>query len=274
MGSKEAPVWEWKHLCRFYLDLQHLRTACEARIRKMEEESVPDELIALMKHYASSLKKEEKSFLKAVEERMKDSLVYSWCKSVKGLGTMACLMFMGFTNPFVADTAGKARAYWGLVPYKKLKAGERLRIDPEAKGRAWLIAGNVIKAGDQFYVSQYKRKKEYYLNNPRKASHPEKGLIEFPPMKEVIEDPSKCPLFVSCKGRIVGKAKRLGREPKTTACRRHVDSMARVYGGRLPVSSWLFTQPCSASSRLRHTNVIFSNFFRKQDQFCLTGVKS
>jgi len=50
----------WSYLSRAYLDLQQLRIACQARLRKMREQGVPEEVCTLMEDYYLTLKEEEK----------------------------------------------------------------------------------------------------------------------------------------------------------------------------------------------------------------------
>jgi len=51
------------------------------------------------------------------------------------MGPVAALVYLGFLDAEKADTAGKARAYIGAVPGKGLKAGQKVRFNPLAKGR-------------------------------------------------------------------------------------------------------------------------------------------
>jgi len=255
--SGREPVW--KYLARAYLDLQHLRMACEARIRKMGKD-VPEDVKAIMDEYHQMLKREEKNFLKRLTGKLKEHPLWDWCDRVKGLGPVAALTFLGFTDPYTAIkewdkkhpdqtdlpikqkeqqgaimTAGKAKAYFGAVPGLKLKSGERLRMNLEAKGRMWLVTRNVIMAKDDYYYPLYAEKKRYYMETAREVLLNEKW-VTWPPFKEIIEDPSKCPHYEECLKRLSGKARRMGRQPKKFPCKLHVDQMAKRFLTGLLVS--------------------------------------
>jgi len=225
----------WRYLARAYLDLQHLRIACEARIRKMREQNVPEKILAIMENYHQTLRREEKKLLNEITLDLKQHPLWKWCSNVKGLGPVACLIFLGFIDASRADTAGKAKAYFGLIPGAELRSGKRARINPEGKGRIWLLTRNVIMRRDDYYYPKYQEKKNYYLNNARKVFL--KGeWVTWPPFKEILEDPSKCPRYEECIERLVGKAKRVGRKPKKPPCRGHLDAMAKRWLAGLLVS--------------------------------------
>jgi hypothetical protein len=87
----------WRYLARAYLDLQHLRIACEARLRKLREiKNAPEIVKHIMEDYHHALLEEEKTFLRQVTEQLKDHQLWSWCEQVKGMGPVACLTFLGF----------------------------------------------------------------------------------------------------------------------------------------------------------------------------------
>jgi len=126
----------WRYLARAYLDLQHLRMACWARMRKMSEAgNVPEDVMKIMSSYYKMLLTEEKALLRKISKRLKEHPLWSWCNRVKGMGAVACLTFLGFIDPFKADTAGKAKAYFGIIPGRELRSGKRANMNPEAKGR-------------------------------------------------------------------------------------------------------------------------------------------
>jgi len=81
---------------------------------------------------------------------------------------------------------------------------------------------------DEYYYPLYLAKKEYYLNTERRVFDPERGeWIVFPPFREIIADPKKCPYYEECMGRLIRRAERLGRKPKKPPCKMHVDNMAK-----------------------------------------------
>ena len=145
---------------------------------------------------------------------------------MRGMGPVAAIAFLAFINPFEASTAGRAKAYLGLYPGARLRRGSRASWNPRGRGRVRLIARGVIMAKDAYYRPLYEAKKRYYLENPRvEGTGP--GAVRWPPFKEILEDPSKCPKYEACAGRI-GR----GRPP----CRAHLDNMARRWLASLLVS--------------------------------------
>ena len=233
----EEEISAWKYLCRAYLDLQQLRMSCYHRLRKMKEAKAPQWLIQIMEDHYQTLKAEEKDLLEDISVKMKEKqpLLYSWCENVKGLGVVACLMFLGFINPLICDTAGKAKAYFGVVPGAKLKAGKKGKYNPHAKGRLWLITRNVIMQKDDYYYPLFQKKKEYYLNTRRKVFRNGKW-IDFPPFKEIIANPKICPRFEECERGRKAKAERLKRKAKKPACKLHVHMMSVIWLAGILVS--------------------------------------
>jgi len=226
----------WRYLARAYLDLQHLRIACEARIRKMRERDVPEKILAIMENYYQTLRREERQLLKEITRDLKEHPLWKWCSNVKGLGPVACLIFLGFISASKADTAGKAKAYFGLIPGAELRSGQKARINPEGKGRIWLLTRNVIMRRDDYYYPLYQQKKQYYMETERKVFL-NGEWITWPPFKEILEDPSNCPRYEECTKRLVEKAKRVGRKPKKPPCRGHLDAMAKRWLSGILVSN-------------------------------------
>ena len=223
-----AEEWDvWRYLARCYLDIQQLRMACEARLRRLPG-GCPEEIKLIIERHYDALKREEKSLLKSIEHEIKNHPLWEWCKRVKGLGPVACLMFLGYINPYIASTAGKARAYFGVIPGAELKSGRKGNINPEAKGRLWLITRNVIMAKDEYYYPIYLKKREYYMENGRE-SFVDGKWIKWPPFKEILEDPTKCPLYDQCMRKLKSKAERLGRETKKPPCKLHLNRMSMRY---------------------------------------------
>lgn len=178
-------------LARTYLDHQHLRVACEHRVIKIvkkligkereatysslvdeykmlleEKKMEKDPIIEILLEYRDMIHREEVKVLKSSQELMRDEKLWVWCKSVKGLGSVALMTFLGFIDPYKANSAGNVWAYLGFTPTSRLKSGEKGGFNPEAKGRFWLLSRNVIMARDPYYTALYKAKKEYYLNRP------------------------------------------------------------------------------------------------------------
>lgn len=211
-------------LARSYLDLQHLRIAVEHRIRKIKESGFDLEenkpILEVLEVLARELRLEEKRVLEEAKRFIRDHPIWSYCQRVKGMGDVAALTFLGFIDPYVADTAGKARAYFGLVPEAELRSGSKARFNPEGKGRVWLVVRNVIMQRDPYYYPLYQKKKAYYMER----------------MGAYINNPQLCPNYEECKRRIMSKARRLGRPPKKFPCKAHIDNKAKRWLAGLIVS--------------------------------------
>jgi len=241
----------WRALCRAYLDLQQLRMAVQSRVRRLRARPGEEEAAAILEPYVDELSRFERSWLRDAVERMKDHPLLQWCRKVRGMGDVAALVLRGFVNP-ECNTAGSVWAYFGLVPGQRLRAGQRGGYNPEAKGRGWFIAKNVIMArnpgpkgtpgGDCYYKPLYDAKRRYYLEQPRTERRVVAGRVEWvkwPPFQEIIDDPSKCPDYEPCKERLRKKAARLGRPVKRPSCRAHCDNLARRWLLKLLLSNAL-----------------------------------
>jgi len=205
----------YRMLSRAYLDLQQLRIAVGARIRKLYGTGKPDpEVLRILKAYHARLRSEEKELLAEAMKRIGNHPLRQWCSIVKGLGDVACLLLLGYINPEV-ESAGKVWAFFGLFPGAKLRAGKKGKFDPMAKGRAWVIGRNVIMAKDSYYPAIYQAKKEYYLKTRK--------------MEEFLQDPAKCPDYEACLQARKRVAERLGRKVKKAPCKGHIDNMAKRY---------------------------------------------
>jgi len=93
MGKGEYEMY--RHLARCYLDLQHLRMACEARLRKLPPDA-PEDVVQILRDFHQALFSEEKSFLARIAEKLKQHPLWKWCERVKGMGPVAALTFLGF----------------------------------------------------------------------------------------------------------------------------------------------------------------------------------
>ena len=227
---------------RNFIAIQKMRVAAGARVRRFREEDQSKELIKIQLDYIRVLTKDEKLLLKQIVDLYKDSLLWAWCERTKGLGPMACATFVGFINPYIADTAGKAKAYMGLIPDATLKAGEQSKFNPGARGRMYVVTTNIIRAQDPYYSQLYYQKKEYYSER----------------MNAYLEDPKLCPQYESCGKRYETAAKKRAlRDAKTKglklrpgdltpemikpflkkpSCKAHIDNMAKRWLSGILVS--------------------------------------
>lgn len=227
---------KFRFLSRCYLDIQQLRTAAGARLRMLRKEKAPPETMAIMLAHYRHLIAEERAFLKEHAAEIEFDPLWEWCEATKGLGHVAALTFMGFINPEIATTAGKAKAYLGLFPGARLRSGEKAAWNPHGKGRVWFVVQNVIRARDSYYPPLYRAKKIYYMEQPRVELLPGGVKVKWPPFQDILDDPERCPRFEDCLKRLKDKAKRLGREIKKLPCKGHVDNMAKRWLAALLVS--------------------------------------
>lgn len=212
---------EYQIFGRCYLDLQHLRVAVEARLRRLSEEEEQNvKLLKVLREYLALLKNDEKKLLHDATMLFEEHPLWRWCKAVRGLGPVACLTFLGFIDPNIANTAGKAKAYCGFVPGRELRARQKAKFNPEAKGRFWLLTRNVIMAKDDYYYPLFKNKKDYYMER----------------MGGYLENPKDCPQYEECSKRLKGKAKRLKRKVKKPPCKLHINNKAKAWLSGLLIS--------------------------------------
>jgi len=102
----------------------------------------------------------KKEITELAEELVGDTLVYKWCKNVKGLGVVAALTYIGYIDPHRPIRCNYK--YWGFAPGCKKVAGERARCNFWLKGRGMYFAECIIYKKDPFYYPLYKLKKEIY----------------------------------------------------------------------------------------------------------------
>lgn len=195
-------------LGKTYLDIQKLRIAVESRLRTIDPKTPS---YKLMEELYELLKAEEKDWLEKLKEMAKNHPIWSYCERVKGMGVVAAITFLTYINPYKAVSAGQVWSYFGLAPGQELKSGKKANYNTEAKGRAWLIARNVIIAQDPYYYPLYQMKKQYYMEK----------------MGKYIEDPSLCPDYQKCVQKLKNKAERLKRPIKKPSCRAHINNRAK-----------------------------------------------
>jgi len=198
---------------------------------------VKEALKIMEKYYYMMLEKEKQMLKDGVSLIGKGHELVSWCDRTKGLGDVALLTFLGYINPFkclvkkatergwrTVISSNKAFAYCGLVPGAKLESGKKGKYNPIVKGRLInVIATNVVRARDPYYVPIYRAKKEYLLNV--------RGFSKY------IENPATCPKYEECMKKLLNKSKRLQKPMKRPACRGHVDGLARFFLAKILVAN-------------------------------------
>jgi len=253
-------------LGRMYIDTQKVRVAFEKRydilikqfakslgievkkkasLRDLEKAGVSIDILRRLhelKEKAKAMRKSEAWFADlAVSILSEHHLLVKWCEAVNGLGRKAALLYASYLNPVVCNTAGKARAYSGFLPGLRLETASKLRrtkVAWEVKGKFRFLADAVVMKKDDYYYTLFITKKNYYLENSRESWDPaEEKLIKWPSFKEIIEDPTVCPMYESCEKKRRAKATRLGRKPKPPACRKHLNAMAATWLGSVLISN-------------------------------------
>jgi len=235
MARRELRYEAFQMMARMFIGAQKRRIAIEARIRELIKRfggraklipQVEDVMAALELHHREALR-EEKAILKDAVEIMREHPIWNWAKIVDGLGDRGVVFLLGYINPFIANTAGKVKAIFGLIPGARLRAGVKGIFNPEAKGKLLgIIVPNIIMAGrgkgDSYYAPIYRAKKDYILNI--------RGF------KNYIEDPRTCPGYEDCMKALKRKAERLKRKAKKPPCRLHADSIAKRFLGEILIS--------------------------------------
>ena len=223
---------------RLYLDLQQERQAHTLRSHLLEaveatlkvEEPVVSSVKGLFEQVLEAYREHERRLLDEMWGLVKE--VYpsmaSWCERVKGLGKGAALIFAGYINPYIATTAGRAKAYCGLKPGAVRRAGVFADYNPEVKSRVWLAARNVIMKRDDWYRPLFDAKKHYYLHvSPYSRIFDSRGNVV---------DPKACPQYEDCYKRMAGAAQRKMREEIRWPCRAHIHMMSLRWLAELLVS--------------------------------------
>ncbi len=227
---------------RNFIGFQHMRMAAGARVRRFREEDQSKELIQVQLEYIKVLTKDEKRLLKDIVKLYEESDLWAWCQSVKGLGPMACATFVSYINPYMLTgspkvydekgdripdenvpalpTAGRAKAYMGLIPDATLKAGKQGKFNPQARGRMYVVTTNVIRSQDPVYSALYYQKKAYYESK----------------MESFIADPTGCPDYEACLKKLAGRAAKDRRAVKKPPCKAHIDNRAKRWLSGLLVS--------------------------------------
>ena len=216
---------------RGHVDQQRSRIAADARMRRMEELGFEetDELYQDQLEQKTAALNAENSTLKTAYNRLHGHPLYDYCDIIKGYGPVACLTFMSFIDPFKANTGGKAKAYFGLVPDARLVAGARAHYNLEAKGRTYVILTNIMMQKDPTYYNLYLQKKAILTEKTRQAPNHENEIVDWPPFSKILDDPTLCPRYPICAKKLITAAKRQKRKPKKPSCKAHLDNLAKRY---------------------------------------------
>jgi hypothetical protein len=155
-------------LARSYLNATALKQSLTMMARKP---TAPD----IVRSIVNDVAEDKGRILARAEAIIQNHPVYKWCSIISAgrggsLGASAALLFLGFIDPHEANTAGKARKYWGLSPEGKLRSGTKASFNPWLKGAAFFMAQRVIMGRDSYYHPLYLAKKEYYAS-VRKIPH-------------------------------------------------------------------------------------------------------
>jgi hypothetical protein len=165
---------ETQVLARIYLDAQQFRIASKSRIDKLTEECTE------FNDVATEMKALEKHIIALTKQKTANHLLWKFAENVKGLGDVGVLTFLGYLDPYIADTSGKAKAYLGLTPNHGLQKGLNHKCNFEAKGRFYgVVLNGVIMAKDKFYYQYYLRMKAYYSLIPKYADEIKQFQAEY-----------------------------------------------------------------------------------------------
>jgi len=183
--KSEQEMNDIQTLARMYLDAQQTRIGAEHRIRKLSQANKTIDVTDL-EDIVETQKNVEKEILDLVKKKSGGHLLWTWAKANAGIGEVGVMTFLGYINPFIADTAGKAKAYLGLTPNHGLKKGLNHKCNFEAKGRFYgvvlhgVIMAKHSKKKSTFYYDYYQNAKAYYANHPKvlALTKGQKGYID------------------------------------------------------------------------------------------------
>jgi len=149
-------------LARTFVNAQKTRIACASRLTKFRPYLEADE-VAVLEEIHSIAEACENDIVAKMKEATKDHLLWQWSENVKGLGERGVITFLGYIDPYKAETGGKAKSYLGLVPNKGRMKGQEHNVNFQAKGRFFgVVLNGVILAKDPTYYNYYLDKKAEY----------------------------------------------------------------------------------------------------------------
>lgn len=223
---------------RNYLDQQQVRIAAEHRMRRMRDLGFEedDSLYKDQKAQWLDASNAEKSTLQVADNRLSIHPLWDYAQIIRGYGPVACLTWMCYIDPFKAHTAGRSKKYFGIVPGVGLKRGEQAGYNLEAKGRTWVILGNIMMQKDPLYYGLYLQKKAILYEKPRSFKNYLGEHESWPPFRKIIDDPELCPKYQGCADKLLKAAKRESRKPKKPACQAHLDRLSKRYVWGIMVS--------------------------------------
>jgi hypothetical protein len=143
-------------------------------LEKFREEN---ESYKLLLSHNNRLHKQEKDLLKESTQIFRVSKLWKWCESVRGLGPVAGMTFVGYINPEIAKTVANMWSYLGLTPNQLRRKGQQSNFNPQLKGRfLGVICQNLIRSNDPYYSGIYRIKKDYYRERPDLIAAKKKGF--------------------------------------------------------------------------------------------------
>jgi hypothetical protein len=108
--------------------------------------------------------RQREKLIDEIYEHINAHPVVQWVERVKGLGKHDAILFLGFIDPHIATSAGKAYKYWCLAgPESRLKSGKKAEGRPILRGEGFFMASRIWMRGDEYYRPLAEAKKEYYL---------------------------------------------------------------------------------------------------------------
>lgn len=146
----------------------------QTTLEKFREEN---ESYKLLLTHNKRLHKQEIDLLKESVKIFNATKLWQWCESVRGLGPVAAMTFVGYINPDIAKTVANMWSYLGLTPNQLKRKGQQANFNPQLKGRfLGVICQNLIRSADPYYSAIYRIKKEYYRERPDLISKKKKGF--------------------------------------------------------------------------------------------------
>jgi len=198
-----------RQLVEIYYDVQDVRIRSYNRLRTVGEvEGVHPE----------ALKKLEREIRTYIEKQLQGIPIWEeFLNKIKGMGAILAGGLISRLDPYRADHPSSFWKFCGLHVEEgkavKRETGQKLDFDPRLRTLAWKVGGSFIRFKTPPYIFKYNERKKYEnekLNNP-------------------VENPRNCPDYQKCITKLIKKAKRTGREPKSPPCKRHIDLRARRY---------------------------------------------
>ena len=147
-----------EYLLDRYYQMQEHRLATNNQIRALREAKM--DVKPLMK-FSDDFYAIECEIAKTLEQSVREHIMYSWLKEVKGIGPIMSAALVCTIDITKAEHASSLWKYAGLAPGQKRVKGQKLDWNPFLKKTCWLIGKSFVKTKGE-YRGIYDTSKKFY----------------------------------------------------------------------------------------------------------------